>query len=91
MKKGKLDSNGGGQLKLEYIMLLFAGLYLLFVSFKFFNIFGARPIFNADERTKSLGEEEYQDKPFFRSLFYKDTSSKRVDDSHSKNALQRLQ
>ena len=52
--------------------------------------FGACPIFNADERTKSLGEEEYQDKPFFRSLFYKYTSSKRVDDSHSKNSPHRL-
>ena len=77
MKKGKLDSNGGGWLKLKHIMLLFAGLYLLFVSFKFFHLFGARPIFNADERTKSLdglireslGEEEDQDNPFFGSLF----------------------
>ena len=77
MKKGKLDSNGGGWLKSTHIMLLFTGLYLLFVSLEFFNIFGARPIFNADERTKSLdglireslGEEEDQDKPFFGSLF----------------------
>ena len=77
MKKGKLDSNGGEWLKLTHRIVLFAGLYLLFVSLELFQLFGARPIFNADERTKSLdglireslGEEEDQDKPFFGSLF----------------------
>lgn len=99
MKKGKLDPNGGGRLKLTHIMLLFAGMYLLFVCLEFFQLFGSRPIFNADESTKSLddlirdtlGEEEDQDRPFFRSLFYKDTLQKRVDDRQSKDAPQRPQ
>lgn len=99
MKKGKLDPNGGGRLKLTHIMLLFAGMYLLFVCLEFFQLFGSRQIFNADESTKSLddlirdtlGEEEDQDRPFFRSLFYKDTLQKRVDDRQSKDAPQRPQ
>ncbi|XP_057864417.2 hydroxyproline O-galactosyltransferase GALT2 isoform X2 [Cryptomeria japonica] len=100
MKKGKLEVNGGGRLRFIHILLGFAGMYMLFLSLEFTELFRPSSFISRNEGTKSLddliregfGDWENElgehEKVLFKSA-YKDTFHKSVDDSQ--NAPQRPQ